>query len=485
MDLEQAIHILKEAQGDTARLGLASADLLLAGHSDEEREKVRTALEVAAVPHWFDEKILAALLDPPLAAEAEALAAQLRRLPVVEPFPARGPGASNVHEATRLALRARMKAESPERLRALSARAQACFAGDAAPHARIEALYHWFTAEPQAAVWECDTLAWEWDRAGRYEALLGLGVVLDELLQEGLPEGLVRGTALYHLANIRYHHQPLEVTATQARAGLEEYQRSGDDRHIAMSQDLLGNVLSDQGDLPRALDAYRAGLDIQKRLAQADPSNTTVQRNVSVFHNKVGDVLRDQGDLAGALAEFRAGFAIHERLAAQDSAHAGWQRDLSVSHEKIGDVLRDQGDLAGALAEFRAGFAIHERLAAQDSAHAGWQRDLSVSHEKIGDVLRDQGDLAGALTAYRASLTIRERLAAQDPAHAQWQTDLAEACEDVAGVLLALPDGDRAEARQLVARGLERMEALAQAHPPTPYQQQVRASLEALRKQAG
>ncbi len=106
MDLEQAIRILKEAQGDPARFGLASVDLLLAGHPDEEREKVRTALEVATVPHWFDEKILAALLNSPLATDAEALAARLRRLPVVEPFPARGPGAANVHEATRLALRA-------------------------------------------------------------------------------------------------------------------------------------------------------------------------------------------------------------------------------------------------------------------------------------------------------------------------------------------------------------------------------------------
>jgi predicted negative regulator of RcsB-dependent stress response len=204
-----------------------------------------------------------------------------------------------------------------------------------------------------------------------------------------------------------------------------------------MSQDLLGDVLLAQGDLPRALDAYRAGLDIQKRLAQADPSNTTAQRNVSVFHNKIGDVLLAQGDLAGALAEFR-------------------------------DSL-----------------AIAERLTAQDPANAGWQRDLSVAHIKIGDVLRDQGDLTGALTEYRDSLAIRERLARQDPANAQWQTDLAEACEDVASVLLALPEGDRAEARRLVARGLERMEALAQAHPPTPYQQQVRASLEALREQAG
>ena len=438
MDFEQAIRILKEAKGDPAQLCLASVDLLLAGHPpDEEREKVRTALEVAAVPHWFDEKILAALLDSPLATDAEALAARLRRLPVVEPFPARGPGAANVHESTRLALRARMKAESPERLHALSARARACFAGDTAPHARIEALYHRFTAEPDAAAWECSTLAEEWDNAGRYEALLGLGVVLDELLQEGLPEGLVRGMALYCLARIRFHYQPLEITAEQARAGLEEYQRSGNDWLIALSQELLGDVLLAQGDLPHALDSYWAGLDIRKRLAQADPSNTTAQRNVS------------------------------------------------VSHEKVGEVLYAQGDLAGALAEYRASLAIRERLTAQDPANAGWQRDLSVSHEKIGDVLRDQSDLAGALAEYRASLTIRERLTAQDPANAQWQTDLARSCGTVAEALLALPEGDRAEARRLVARGLERMESLAQAYPPTPYQQQVRAWLEALREQAG
>jgi hypothetical protein len=56
MDFEQAIRILKEAQGDPARLGLASVDLLLAGQPDEERGKLRTALEVSAVPNWFDEK---------------------------------------------------------------------------------------------------------------------------------------------------------------------------------------------------------------------------------------------------------------------------------------------------------------------------------------------------------------------------------------------------------------------------------------------
>jgi hypothetical protein len=95
----------------------------------------------AALLHWFDEEILAFLLEPPLRAEAEALAALLRRLSLVETLPARGPGATNVLETARLTLRARVKTDSPERFAALSVRAQACFAvtGEA-PHLRVESL---------------------------------------------------------------------------------------------------------------------------------------------------------------------------------------------------------------------------------------------------------------------------------------------------------------------------------------------------------
>ena len=126
------------------------------------------------------------------------------------------------------------------------------------------------------------------------------------------------------------------------------------------------------------------------------------QRDLSVSHNKIGDVLVAQGDLPGAMESYRASLAIRERLAKSDPGSAGgrgsattlgWQRDLSVSHEKIGDVLVAQGDLPGALESYRARHAIAERLAKSDPGNAGWQRDLSVSHNKIGDVQVAQGNL--------------------------------------------------------------------------------------------
>ncbi len=51
---------------------------------------------------------------------------------------------------------------------------------------------------------------------------------------------------------------------------------------MSVSQDNIGNVLSAQGDLTGALAAYRASLEISRRLAAADPGNADLQRDLSV-----------------------------------------------------------------------------------------------------------------------------------------------------------------------------------------------------------
>ena len=53
--------------------------------------------------------------------------------------------------------------------------------------------------------------------------------------------------------------------------------------------------------------------------------------NLSFSHNNIGDVLRAQGNLPAALDSYKAAHAIRERLAAADPGNAGWQSDLSIS----------------------------------------------------------------------------------------------------------------------------------------------------------
>ncbi|MBN1418982.1 MAG: tetratricopeptide repeat protein, partial [Planctomycetes bacterium] len=75
-----------------------------------------------------------------------------------------------------------------------------------------------------------------------------------------------------------------------------------------------------------------------------------------------------------------------------DPSNSSWQRDLSVSHERIGDVLTAQGSLAGALDAYHQALAIRKRLADADPSNSEWQRDLSVSYWKLAEVHEGLGD---------------------------------------------------------------------------------------------
>ena len=195
MGIAAQLLVLAAAHGDPARLALATVDIAYPALADAEREALKEALEAAAVPHWCDEAVLAALLGVP-AAEAAARLARLRGLNVVEAFRARGEGAINVHEATRLMLRRRMALGRPAQLRELSARAAACFAGDRTPAARIEWLYHLLCADPERGAVECDALVRDWSLNGYPEDTHALALALDELAAHGMVAGRARAEAL-------------------------------------------------------------------------------------------------------------------------------------------------------------------------------------------------------------------------------------------------------------------------------------------------
>jgi hypothetical protein len=71
------------------------------------------------------------------------------------------------------------------------------------------------------------------------------------------------------------------------------------------------------------------------------------------------------------LSIYQASLAIADRLAKADPSNASWQRDLSISHRKIGDVQLAQGNLPAALTSYQASHDIFDRLAKADPSNAG------------------------------------------------------------------------------------------------------------------
>ncbi len=105
MDIAAKLAKLEQAQGDPRKLALAAVDIFL---SSKDEPWLREALEAAAIPHWFNAKILGKLLEVD-ETTSERFIAGLKELPFVERFEARG--GWNVHEATRLALRSEWAAD--------------------------------------------------------------------------------------------------------------------------------------------------------------------------------------------------------------------------------------------------------------------------------------------------------------------------------------------------------------------------------------
>ena len=186
----------------------------------------------------------------------------------------------------------------------------------------------------------------------------------------------------------------------------------------------LGRLYKRAGNLHEARLTYERALALLPAIEERDRS---------VLHDEVGDVQVSQGDLPGALESFRAGMEIAARLASSDPGHADWQRDLSVSHDRIGDVQVSQGDLSGALESFRAGMEIAARLASSDPGHAGWQADLAASYGKMGQLMSRLGDKDEALALFTKGRALVAPLAAQS-GHVLWKQYLANFDADIAAL---------------------------------------------------
>ena len=130
-------------------------------------------------------------------------------------------------------------------------------------------------------------------------------------------------------------------------------------RDLSVSHNKIGDVLVAQGELPRPSRRFAPAWTSPGASPSRTPGRRAVAaRSLPSVYNKIGDVLVAQGELPQAEQAFRAGMDIAKRLAEQDPGNAQWQRDLSVSHERIGDVLVAQGELTQAEQAFRAGMDI-------------------------------------------------------------------------------------------------------------------------------
>jgi len=299
---------------------------------------VRRAAWAAAVPHWFDADVLAALLDEP---SGKTLYQQLQALPFVETYAEHG---HNVHELTRRVMLDDWWRTRREEYLLLSTRAADYFAARPEPEWQIEATYHRLVANPDAgadAVWN---LGADWNNTFQYtliEALVRAGV---EHVEAGRVEGRAKGWILYCKGRL----EKQSYSNIQALETLEQaIQAAEDDRQ------LKANVLKAQGDVLAFLD-------------RRDEALTRYEEALGLFR-AVGDrlgeanVLKAQGDVLAfqkqndeALGKYEAALALFKQVGARlGEANALQSR---------ADVLDAQGQTEQASAGYEQAMKLYQAI---------------------------------------------------------------------------------------------------------------------------
>ena len=135
MTFQELLARLAAAKTDDVRAWVVTENLL-----EQMPADLRTITWAAAIPHWFDADILAAL-RPELKDRAAQLYADLQKIPFVEVFPERG---HNLHELTRRLMLEHLWRDNPDEFRALSARAASYFSKLGEDQTRKSRVVKWF-----------------------------------------------------------------------------------------------------------------------------------------------------------------------------------------------------------------------------------------------------------------------------------------------------------------------------------------------------
>ena len=320
MNFAEQMRVLQAAQGDPAKLALATVDLKYPGLPEAERAVLKTSLEATAIPHWCDPAILAALLDISLE-ESAALLAQLRGLTVVEPFLARGNNALNVHEAARLALRKSLASGQADRFRVLSARAEKHFEADLSPAGRIERMFHRLWLDPEEAGPEIRQM--EFDLQHKVEDGLALAASLHECISDGSAPPLVQCWACWTAGTVEKPYLKIGQRLELASRALYCAEAAGCAYASASAGVLLADVLFERGqagDAKKALGHYQRTLEIAERLLKANPESAQAARDGAVSLQRLGGFLARRGqagDAEKAKRSLAACFAILDSFAQQ------------------------------------------------------------------------------------------------------------------------------------------------------------------------
>jgi tetratricopeptide (TPR) repeat protein len=219
----------------------------------------------------------------------------------------------------------------------------------------------------------------------------------------------------------------------------------------------IGNVRQDEGQLPAALESYRAASELGAELLRRSPGDAEREAAYAETLNHLGNAQYFQGDRDLALESFTRAAELLERATAarpQDD----WLGILSSARTNAGRVLEMRGEFEAARTLYESVLSTATLLASRHPDDIERQTDLADAHDNLGKIALEQGKLAQAVGDYRLVHRIKTELSSRNAT----DRDAAERLLISNGILgrtLALC-GDEVEATEHLREAVSQAQAL-------------------------
>ncbi|MEM9246131.1 MAG: tetratricopeptide repeat protein [Cyanobacteria bacterium P01_F01_bin.153] len=455
-----------------ARVGSAQTEaerqwVLLELQMSQMSPALVSMLWAAAIPHWFDAKILAAL-RPELADQADELFEQLQGLTFVEAFPGRG---FNIHELTRDVLLERLWSNNRSEFLDLSQRV-ADYLFDVAGGvdlALIEVGYHDVLTEGKAQTGRLLDIAMEWAGYRKVDALQTLIKHFEEHQQSHRLEQFGQAFSLYlesHLASLNADFDAREALLDQVRRA---YANLGwENRYVAALLHDLASSYEERANYSEAEPLLRRTLEIreeqlganhpdtanslnnlallyesQRRYSDAEP---LLRRSLKISEEQLGvthpDTAASLNNLA-LLYESQGRYSKAEPLLRRSLEICEGQ--LGVNHPNTATSLNNLAGLYGSQGRYSEAEPLYLRALEIDEEQLGANHpDTAISLNNLALLYKYQRRYSEAEPLLRRSLEIcEEQLGATHPKTAISQRNLAKLYQDQERYSEAVPLWER------------------------------------------
>jgi tetratricopeptide (TPR) repeat protein len=390
-------------RGEDEVLGASLNEMIARAEPD-----VAEAIRFCAIPHWFNEEIIAWLRGEemkPSPRSREILAA-LTELPFVDSYPERGWA---YHENARHLLLRRWREGDGEEFKELSGRAADYFEqklGEGkAPLARLifpvrriwgkaetpteydreeyerEMMYHLLAADPGQGF---ELFRSMFGRAHRFYQLSTCALLLQWV-----------GERAAHLSaddrlQLRFHQGQLAQALAQWPEALVTIEGMGREELLlslgGTLADDLGMLHQDKGEWEQAIEYYERSLALKEKVGDEHGMAPT-------FHD-LGLVYQYKGKLDKAIECHGRSLAIMERI--------GDEHGMSRVFNSLGDVYQAKGKWERAIEYYGRSLAIQEKV--------GDEHGMATTFNSLGSVYRAKGEWEWATEYYESSLAIRGKL---------------------------------------------------------------------------